>query len=224
MCLDFHCKMCEIMIKRLLAVAAVVLSATLCFAEGTEDNTPKRKAITGYSGGMMIHSGWISGSQKVGTGTYKADGMVYGIGGAIRFHVGNHFRFGTEGYTSNLPQKNRPMASPGSYLKASWGGLLVDGCYPIGRFYPYAGVTVLAGGHRTLLYEGEDKGLYQGTAYLNKGVFVGFDPFIGCDFAVTKALRLTLKVDCLQGWGVGKTAGTRLPIGPRVFFGFMFCH
>ncbi len=210
--------------KRTFLTLAFLLCSMLCFAEEPTTEAPKSKAITGYSGGMMIHAGWISGSQKVGTGSYKADGMVYGIGGAIRFHVGNHFRFGTEGYTSNLPQKNRPMASSGSYLKASWGGLLVDGCYRIGRFIPYAGVTVLAGGHRTLLYQGEDKGKEQGTAYLNKGVFVGFDPFIGCDFAVTEALRLTLKVDCMQGWGVGKTAGTRLPIGPRVFFGFMFCH
>lgn len=210
--------------KRMLALVALLMSVTLSFAQEATSEEPKSKRITGYSGGMMIHSGWITGSQKIGEGVYDAKGMVYGIGGAIRFHAGNHFRFGMEGYVSNLPQTKEPMASSGSYLKASWGGLLVDGCYPIGRFTPYAGVTVLAGGHRTLLYQGEDTGTIQGTAYLNKGLFVGFDPFVGCDYAVTDAFRLTLKVDCLQGWGVGKSAGTRLPVGPRVFFGFMFCH
>ena len=172
----------------------------------------------------MLHAGWVTGTQHVGTTTYRADGLTRGIGGALRFHVGDYFRFGTEGFTSNLPQKNRPLADSGSYLKASWGGLLVDGCYPVGRFTPYAGVTVVAGGHRTLLYEGVDTGAVPGTAYLRKGMFVGFDPFIGCDFALDHRIHLTLKIDCLQGFGVGKSAGVRLPVGPRVFFGFMFCH
>jgi hypothetical protein len=210
--------------KRIFLMMAFALCTAMCFAEEPVTESAKRKAITGFSGGMMIHTGWASGTQQLGANNYNARGMVYGIGGALRLHSGKYLRFGTEGYTSNLPQKNRPLASSGSYLKASWGGLLIDGCYPIGRFTPYAGVTVVCGGHRTLLYEGDDRGAVQGTAFLRKGMFVGFDPFIGCDFAVTDVMRLTLKIDCLQGWGVGKTAGVRLPIGPRIFFGFMFTH
>ena len=62
-----------------------------------------QKAIRGFDGGMMLHSGYISGNLD-GIG-YKAKGAPKGIGGVIRMHLGDHFRVGTEGYVSTVDQR-----------------------------------------------------------------------------------------------------------------------
>lgn len=58
-----------------------------------------------------------------------------------------------------------------------------------------------------------------GTIYHRQG-FMAIDPFIGCDFIVSKPMHLTLKVDYLCALSNSKL----LPHGPRVYFGFLFYH
>ena len=108
----------------------------------------------GFSGGMMLHTGWVSGGTlMLHTPTGMAlpaqsiQGMPYGIGGAIRFHFGSQFRVGTEGYVSHLN-----YGGYGSRMDVSWGGLLVDWRWQIGRFSPYVGITFGGGGVPNLAF------------------------------------------------------------------------
>ena len=47
----------------------------------------------------------------------QVKGAPFGVGGAIRVHLGGHFRLGAEGYVSSLKQGVR-----GSQIKSGWGG------------------------------------------------------------------------------------------------------
>ena len=115
-----------------------------------------------------------------------------GIGGVIRLHLGEHFRVGSEGYVSTLSQLGN-----GSYLKYGWGGLLADAYMVIGRFQPYAGLTLGGGSMKSLLMmesPSSDWAPIDGTRYHSHG-FMAVDPFVGCDFIVSGPMHLTLKLD-----------------------------
>jgi len=61
----------------------------------------------------------------------------------------------------------------------------------------------------------------EGNVVLHKQPFFALDPFVGVEYAVGKALRLTLKAD----WMIAiNSNGLNRPIGPRIYFGFIFAH
>ena len=175
----------------------------------------ENKLIRGFDGGMMLHTGFLKGTlDPIG---YDAKGAPMGIGGAIRLHLGEHFRVGGEGYISTLNQR-----SNGSYLKYGWGGLLADVYTVLGRLQPYTGLTVGGGAMTTLLMmenPASDWAPIDGTRYHKQG-FMAIDPFVGCDFIVSGPMHLTLKVDYLCALSESKL----LPHGPRIYFGFLFYH
>jgi hypothetical protein len=191
------------------------LLTTFCLLLVLAAPAQEKKPLRGFDGGMMIHTGYLSGSlDAIG---YEAKGAPTGIGGVIRLHLGEHFRFGTEGYVSTLSQRDN-----GSYLKYGWGGFLADFYAVLGRFQPYAGVT-LGGGAMTSLLMFEKPATawapIDGTRYHKQG-FMAVDPFVGCDFIVSGPMHLTLKVDYLCALSDAKL----LPQGPRAYFGFLFYH
>ena len=107
-----------------------------------------KKLLHGFDGGMMVHTGYLSGTlDAIG---YQAKGAPMGIGGVIRLHLGDHFRIGSEGYVSTLSQRGN-----GSYLKYGWGGILADVYTVTGRFQPYAGITLGGGAITTLPAAGQ---------------------------------------------------------------------
>lgn len=175
----------------------------------------ENKLIRGFDGGMMLHTGFLKGTlDPIG---YDAKGAPMGIGGAIRLHLGEHFRVGGEGYISTLNQR-----SNGSYLKYGWGGLLADVYTVLGRLQPYAGLTVGGGAMTTLLMmenPASDWAPIDGTRY-NKQGFMAIDPFVGCDFIVSGPMHLTVKLDYLCAFSQSHL----LPHGPRIYFGFLFYH
>ena len=187
----------------------------LCLLMTIATAAQEQKTIRGFDGGMMLHSGYISGNLD-GIG-YKAKGAPKGIGGVIRMHLGEHFRVGTEGYVSTLGQRGN-----GSYLKYGWGGLLADVRTVVGKFQPYAGLTVGGGVNTALLMFEEPESPWapiDGTRYHRQG-FMAIDPFAGCDFIVSEPMHLTVKIDYLCALG----GGSMLPHGPRIYFGFLFFH
>lgn len=195
--------------KQFLLILFTLIVTT---ATANDDN----KVFRGYEGGMMLHTGYLNGN--VAPLSHQAKGMTKGIGGAIRLKFGNHWRIGTEGYTSTMKQLGN-----GSYIKTFWAGLLTDYTWTCGRFAPYLGITI-GGGTTTdfLMIDGSGKDWQcEPEAYYHKEPFVAIDPFIGCDYIVSDKLHLTLKVDYLNG--VGSTE-LYLPTGPRAYVGFIFCH
>lgn len=180
-----------------------------------ESDARGKKTVSGFDGGMMLHTGYIKGSfPQV---DYPFSGAPFGIGGVIRVHIGEHWRIGSEGYVSTLS-----LLKNGSYAKYGWGGLLGDFYWRFGRFVPYAGLTAGGGANTNLLIMGEKQEEWEPVenTYYNKQGFFALDPFIGCDFVVSEAFHLTLKTDWLNC--INKTY--RIPSGPRLYLGFIFYH
>ena len=192
-----------------------IIPAAICLLIMFSASAQEKKRLQGFDGGMMVHTGYLQG--KLDAADYEAKGMPLGIGGVVRLHFGNHFRIGGEGYVSTLNQRGN-----GSYLKYGWGGVLADFYTVLGKFQPYAGITLGGGAMTTLLMAETPASPWapiDGTRYHRQG-FMAIDPFIGCDFIVSGPMHLTLKVDYLTAL----SESAILPHGPRVYFGFLFYH
>ena len=196
-------------------IVSILLSLSGAIGAFAQDNG----LIKGFSGGMMVHSGYQYGCDN----PFGLDisSPTFGIGGCAKLHLTDHFRTGFEGYFSTAPIKKG--AESGSHNKLFWTGVLADWYWKAGRFYPYVGATV-GGGMETAYYmfEGDSHDwLPEVNAVFNKQPFFAVDPFVGCDIAVGEALRLTVKADWLMA--IRKT-GLNRPQGPRIYFGFIFAH
>lgn len=170
----------------------IIMAIALLAAASGRASAQEQKTIRGFDGGMMVHSGYLSG--RLDAINYEPKGAPAGIGGVIRLHMGEHFRLGSEGYVSTLGQRGN-----GSYLKYGWGGLLADFYTVMGKFQPYAGLTLGGGAMTTLLMFEEPSAAWapiDGTRFHKQG-FMAVDPFVGCDFIVSVPMHLTLKVDWL---------------------------
>lgn len=167
-----------------------------------------------FDGGMMIHTGYLNGN--IEAIDYNAKGMTYGIGGVLRFHISNWFRVGGEGYVSTLTQMDN-----GSYVRMGWGGIVADGCWCLGRWMPYAGLCIGGGSASTLLVFNGDDGDWtsEPNAVFHNEVFMLINPYIGIEYALTDAVHLTLKADCLT-----PVTGEAIPTGLRLYLGFIFAH
>lgn len=179
----------------------------------------EKKVIKGFCGGMMVHTGYQFGCDN--PYGYNAKGATFGIGGAAKLQFTRHFRVGFEGYFSTVGLHNDIKS--GSHNKLFWSGALVDWFWKCGRFYPYIGTTI-GGGMETAFYmfEGDKHDwLPETKAVFHKQPFFALDPFVGVDFAVGAALRLTLKADWMMAIN---SNGLNRPLGPRIYFGFIFSH
>lgn len=192
-----------------------LILAAICLLIAFSSTAQEKQSVRGFDGGMMVHTGYLQGNlDEIG---YNAKGMPMGIGGVIRLHLGEHFRVGSEGYVSSLGQRGN-----GSYLKYGWGGILADFYTVLGKFQPYAGITLGGGSMTTLLMMEEPASPWapiDGTRFHKQG-FMAIDPFIGCDYIVSGPMHLTLKMDFLCALSESKL----LPNGPRIYFGFLFYH
>ena len=167
-----------------------------------------------FDGGMMVHTGYLNGNIKALD--YDAKGPTFGLGGVLRFHFGKHFRVGGEGYVSTMRQMGN-----GSYIRTSWGGLIVDAYWRFGRWQPYVGFTVGGGKTSTLLiFDGSaDNWTPESHAVLHNESFFFVNPNIGVEFALTQAIHLTLKVD-----RIFPLSPTEMPTGARFYLGILFGH
>ena len=178
----------------------------------------ENKFIKGFSGGMMVHTGYQYGCDN----PFGLDisSPTFGIGGCAKIHLTEHFRTGFEGYFSTAPIKKGVVS--GSNNKLFWTGVLADWFWECGKFIPYIGTT-LGGGMETsfFMFEGDKHDWELEEAVLHKQPFFAIDPYVGVEYAVGKALRLTLKADWLLALN---SNGLNKPMGPRVYFGFIFAH
>lgn len=172
--------------------------------------------LTGFNGGMMIHTGYLCG--ELSGADFRAAGSPFGLGGVARVALGKHWMVGTEGYVSTLYQLHN-----GSYIKYGWGGLLGQFYWTFPKVAPYVGITIGGGKCSSLLLLDGDAGDWQVElqAIFHKEPFMAITPFVGCDFILSEAIHLTLKLDCLNS-----IAHRRLlmPMGPRLYFGIIFYH
>lgn len=201
--------------KNILLLLFTIISIN-CFAQDNDTKNDSNKIFNGYDGGMMLHLGYVK--NRVEPLNFTAQGITKGIGGAIRFHFGKHYRIGTEGYVSTLS-----LMKNGSYMKTFWAGLLNDFYWKFGKFMPYAGITI-GGGALTdcIIFEGNNHDWErEEEVVINKTPFIAIDPIIGCDYCLSDAMHITVKFDCLFGLG---NENLHMPMGPRAYIGFIFFH
>ena len=196
-----------------------LLIIILLFFCGASLHAQDKEFIKGFSGGMMVHGGYQYGYDN--PFGLEISAPTFGIGGCAKLHLTDHFRTGFEGYFSTAPIK-RGVES-GSHNKLFWTGVLADWFWQCGKFVPYVGGT-LGGGMETafLMFEGDKHDwLLEGKAVLHKQPFFAMDPYVGVEYIVGKALRLTLKADWLFALN---SDGLNKPMGPRFYFGCIFAH
>lgn len=197
---------------------ALLISFVILFAQVVGLRAEEKKFIKGFSGGMMVHAGYVAGSDYPGVHPIEISDLTYGVGGVAKLHLTKHFRAGFEGYFSNAPM-NKGVES-GSYNKMFWVGGLVDWYWKLDKFNPYVGVSV-GGGTETAHYilDGDKHDWLPDIAVYHKQPFFALDPFVGVEYAVGGALHLTMKAD----WLVAVNSdGFNRPHGPRLYFGVIF--
>ena len=202
-----------------MKIRTLLTIALLSFCSTTMLHAQEKKFIKGFSGGMMVHSGYQYG----GDNPFGLDisSPTFGIGGCAKLNFTDHFRAGFEGYFSTAPIKKGVVS--GSHNKLFWTGLLADWFWQCGKFTPYIGTT-LGGGMETsfFMFDGDKHDWKpEGMTVLHKQPFLAIDPYVGVEYAVGKALRLTLKADWMLAIN---SDGLNKPMGPRVYFGFIFAH
>jgi hypothetical protein len=179
-------------------------------------------AYSGFSGGMTLHTGYLSAGttdfRDVGGTPFSQDmsGMPVGIGGAVRFHFGKYLRLGAEGYSTSL--KYGPH---NSCLNIGWGGILVDGLCRMGRWAPFAGVTLGGGSvcNLTLTAPVRDDFDVEDNISYRRYSFLTVTPFAGVEFAATSHMHLVFKADWMTNVS---NPQPDFPSGPRFYFGFSF--
>ncbi|MCM1035195.1 MAG: hypothetical protein NC038_06190 [Paludibacter sp.] len=192
--------------------------------KGQDSLLVHRKVLQGYSGGMMLHAGWLGGQRSAYP--YNPQGATVGIGGALRVNLWKHLRVGGEGYVSNMPTgmtNARATLQKGSYIRNGWGGVLADACWRMEKWWPYVGAGMGGGAKRSLfIVDGsQDDWQNEEESIFNKQSYFYISPFVGFDYALTHAVHLSFKLDCMVSIHKGDLI---YPIGPRLYIGFMFCH
>ena len=202
-----------------MKIRTLIISILLTLGGVVASTAQESKFIKGFSGGMMVHSGYQYGCDN----PFGVDisSPTFGIGGCAKLHLTDHFRTGFEGYFSTAPI--RKVVESGSHNKLFWTGVLADWFWQHGKLIPYIGTT-LGGGMETsfFMFEGDKHDwMPEGMTVLHKQPFFAIDPYVGVEYAVGKALRLTLKADWMLAIN---SDGLNRPMGPRVYFGFIFAH
>ncbi len=173
----------------------------------------------GFSGGMMVHSGWVNGGQmEIGGAMQQMEGLSMGIGGAIKVQLGDHLRVGTEGYTSALS-----YGDYGSSLSVGWGGLLVDWAF-VGNNgeTSFFGATVGGGAVKNLTLNtapADDFLSEENVSFRRYGVPL-ITPFVGIEYPLTERINVVVKADCI----IPLSSAPDFPLGVRLYVGFMFGH
>lgn len=247
------------MIKKLLIFTLALLPLSLIAQEQRADsfdeprheqqnpskNAQKEKKsdiFSGFSGGMMIHGGYLfaDSPEKVfsnsglGNSDYLSglpkDGFTMGLGGTLRVHLIDHIHVGAEGFVSTMP-----MMSSGSSLRSGWGGAICDYYTDWGKVRPLIGLGI-GGGVTQRLFVPKEAQVVTSTdsisynASYTKTPFFYLDPYIGLEVGLKGHMSLLIRIDYLLPFGKAGSILTKdikwgdfmSPNGPRLHIGVMF--
>lgn len=220
-------------------------------ADTESSNQSKHRSVifTGFSGGMMVHGGYLFsddptkvfsntglGSLDYVKGLPKA-GVCYGLGGALRMHLINHIHLGAEGFVSTMP-----LMHTGSNVRTGWGGALFDIYANWGNCRPMLGLTV-GGGAMKRLYVPDQTQVEEtnpndstttiyNSSYV-KTPFFFLDPYVGMEFGLGDHMALLIRIDYMLPFNIHNSGLTEVgqavkwdnfltPSGPRLYIGVMF--
>ncbi len=247
--------------KQLLLLALTLLSLCLMAQEeGYGDyqqqlgsaresirNAATQQIFSGFSGGMMLHIGYmfsddprkIFSNAGLGSEDYMAnlpkDGVGLGLGGTLRVHLLNMIHVGAEGGMSIMP-----LGGVGN-IRMGWGGALCDVYTQWGKVRPLIGLS-LGGGAMKRLYLPKETITYvpEGTtdttlynASYTQTPFFYLDPYVGLEVDLVRNMALIIRIDYMLPFGRTGSNLTDLkegvkwsnfmtPTGPRLYVGLMF--
>lgn len=242
--------------KHLLMLALVLLPLGLMAqeqeAEGQaakeKSSGSSRQIYTGFSGGMMLHGGYmfsdspekVFSNEGLGNAAYvkglPKSGFSYGLGGALRVHLINHIHLGAEGFVSTMPLMNT-----GSNVRVGWGGVFCDYYGNWGNVRPMIGMTIGGGTMKRLYvpekeYEaipagGSDSTIYN-SSYVKTPIFL-LDPYVGLEIGLGNHMALLIRIDYMLPFQMPNNGIAHLgknlnwcsfatPSGPRLYVGVMF--
>lgn len=189
------------------------------------------KVFQGYSGGMMIHTGYLFGTNPdapimTDGRSCSPQGAIFGVGGSLRVHLWKYFRTGFEGGVSTMKSNLtdcREILQDGSYIRMGYGGVLADACWRLDKVWPYIGGTIGGGSIKGLyILEGnQDDWAKEENTLFHKNSFFYITPYVGLDYCMTKKVHLTFRFDWMLAFHKQSLV---LPTGPKLYIGFMFTH
>ena len=211
-----------------------------------EQPTKARKSasdiFTGFSGGMMIHAGYlfsddptkIFSNTGLGSEEYRKalpkDGACFGLGGTLRIHLINHIHLGAEGSVSTMPLRGA------GNVRSGWGGAICDFYTDWGKVRPIIGMGVGGGVMKRLFVPDEaqtvfsnDSALVYNASYV-KTPFFYMDPYVGLEIGLKSHMALIIRIDYMLPFGTASSKLTEnvnwsnfmTPSGPRLYIGIMF--
>ncbi|MBR4263152.1 MAG: hypothetical protein IKQ48_01075 [Paludibacteraceae bacterium] len=213
-----------------------------------ESKKSSSPVFTGFSGGMMIHAGYMFSDSPdklfsntgLGSEDYRKnlpkDGAAIGLGGALRIHLLDHIHLGAEGHVSTMP-----LMKTGSSIRTGWGGALCDYYFHVGKIRPMLGMTVGGGSMRRLYVpnnaavvvpSGGDSTFY--NASFTRTPFFLLDPYVGMEIGLSSHVALIIRIDYMLAFGRStsdlvkglaedvKWSNFMTPSGPRLYVGLMF--
>lgn len=209
----------------------LLIACTAWARTESSDSTATNKVYRGFSGGMMLHTGYLSG--RDGNAPRTTDGRLcspqgatFGIGGALRVNLWKHLRVGAEGYVSEMPSGAtdcNDVLKAGSYVRMGYGGVLADACWRLKKIWPYIGASIGGGAMKGLYILDGDQHSWSPdpNSTFHKQAFFYATPYVGLDYCMTQKVHLTFRIDWMLAVHNSRLC---LPTGPRLFVGFMFCH
>ena len=209
------------------ALTAVLLLTAPLYTAASNKTDSSEFRFRGYTGGMMLHSGYIqSGRFQLHSGsgtepvTMQIKGGATGIGGHVKFAFGTStdmIRIGAEGHSSNVSYRPSP-----SYSHTGWGGLLVDYIHRSkSSVHPFIGCLVGGGGVKNhIIAEGStDDFITEPQAAMHRYAFMAVAPFVGMEVSLTPKLCLVVKAD----WLLNATSRQNdFSSGLRLYVGILF--
>ena len=191
-------------------------------ADGKSEKHSASHVFTGFSGGMMLHAGYLFSDDPTkvfsNTGLGSSDyvkglpksGACFGLGGALRVHLIDHIHLGAEGFVSTMP-----LMGTGSNVRTGWGGALCDFYGNWGKVRPMIGMTV-GGGSMKKLYVPAQDNVVQPTDPTNpadstatiynssfvKTPFFFLDPYVGMEIGLTNHIALLIRIDYMLPFNI----------------------
>ncbi len=215
-------------LKTFMLVTVLLILGTMAAAA---QEPARAKVIQGFSGGMLLHAGYLFGTDAAAPvmpdgRSLSPQGGVIGIGGCASVHLWKHLRVGCEGFVSTMYQglmDNSDLLRPGSYIRTGCGGLTADAYWRLPKVWPYAGGAIGGGAmHSLYMLDGDQSNWDKHSdTYVHKQGFFYVTPYVGCNYCMTRKIHLTLRLDWMLAFHDGALSQ---PTGPRLYLGFIFVH
>lgn len=144
-----------------------------------------------YSGGMLFFQpGYTIAENKY----QKIESTGLGVGGILRFYVGNHFCTGL--YGGNQKSFYKSTGSENSYISLGYGGSFVGYTVFKNKFRFFAAIGAGGGKIRNLHIENQTETSLNQADYFINSAFV-FYPMLSFDYMMTQKIAITSQLICL---------------------------